>query len=102
MSEVFSFLHGNERLKVVVAGKYKDETFAYRVVDEEGMPYATLSVCLEGNPPAEGCFWLKHWGENEPLARTLWSIRAISYTGRTCPSGYVIVQEAKFNLTTKE
>lgn len=61
--------------------------------DEAGEPYCTLSVNMDLKPPAEGCFWLKDWSENEQIAEWFIKEGLVERTGRFMPSGFVTVHE---------
>jgi hypothetical protein len=62
----------------------------------DGAPYAKLSTNVD-EAPADGCFWLKDWSENEPIAAALLAQGVIELTGRTFDLGHVIAKEAKLS-----
>lgn len=60
-------------------------------------PYARLSVCVEGCPPAENCFWFKDYSENSGLLDAALESGFGKLTGRSVISGYEIVKEFELN-----
>lgn len=50
----------------IEASRYRAGGVALRIVGEDGLPITIISVWLS-EPPQEGHFWLKTWGENEGL-----------------------------------
>lgn len=63
--------------------------------DEAGEPYCTLSVNMDLNPPAEGCFWLKDWSENELIAEWFIKEGLIEPTGVAIKTGFVTAREVR-------
>lgn len=61
--------------------RYVAGGIALRLVTESGEPLTTVSVWVD-TPPADGCFWLKSWGENSGLMELLGSKGLVEYTGR--------------------
>jgi hypothetical protein len=60
-----------ESLEIVVA-EYSVGGVAVQVVDEEGYPFATVSVNLpETKVLPAGAFYVKHWSENAPLVEAM-------------------------------
>ena len=56
-----------ESLEVFTA-TFVDGGIAVKVVDEIGLPFASVSVSLpETGALPEGAFYVKHWSENAPL-----------------------------------
>lgn len=60
-------------------------------------PYARLSVCVEGCPPAENCFWFKDYSENSGLLEAALESNFGKLTGRSVISGYSVVKEFELN-----
>ena len=56
-------------------------------------PYARLSVCIEGCPPAENCFWFKDYSENSGLLDAAMESNFGRLTGRSILVGYGIAKE---------
>lgn len=65
---------------------------AYEVGSEE--EFGVLSVNLPDQPPSPGCFWLKDWSENEPMAKAVLKGGLVKLTGRTAATGHVEAKEA--------
>lgn len=55
----------------------------------------TATVYLEGQPPADGCVWIKNYSENEGLDQELVRLGIVELTGRTARTGWVEVPEAR-------
>lgn len=88
---------GTERdLEFVLAGHYDTGAPAYALM-QEGQPYTTVSVNLQGNPPAEGCFWIKDYSEHQGLADALLSAQVILLTGRVTGVGFGTAVEARLH-----
>jgi hypothetical protein len=83
-------------LTLVSPGKYQDGAPAY-VLMQEGQPYTTVSVHLQGNPPSEGCFWIKDYSEHQGLADALVNAGIIRLTGRVTGVGYGTAVEARLS-----
>lgn len=49
--------------------QYKDGSVRLDLI-EDGMPYATATVCLS-LPPPEDCIWVKSWSENVGMDHVL-------------------------------
>lgn len=65
------------------ASRYFEGDIALRLYDwEMGEVLTIITVNLPGSPLAEGCFWLKSWGENEGLAIFLGKAGLVEYTGK--------------------
>lgn len=77
-------------------GQYEaDETIAIQAVDARtGELDATVTVCMP-EMPQEGCVWIKDYGENEGWEDELLRLGLIELTGRTCSSGFVVVNEGR-------
>lgn len=60
-------------------------------------PYARLSVCVEGCPPAENCFWFKDYSENSGLLDAAVESNFGRLTGRSVITGYALVKEFELN-----
>lgn len=93
MAKTFE-LYG-ERLTLRSTKYQKGGGLAVEVVDEDGAPYARLSVNLEEEQPSPGHFWLKDWSENEPVAKAALEAKVIALTGRMARTGFVAAKEAK-------
>lgn len=79
----------------VQASRYAAGGIALRLVDiSEGEVLTVMTVKMD-REPADGCFWLKSWGENTGLAQLLGSLGLVEYTGEVCHSGYVQAIETK-------
>jgi hypothetical protein len=52
------------------------------------------TVYMNGQPPAEGCVWIKDYSENEGVLQALTDAGVIKPTSRTTQAGYAIVHEA--------
>ena len=89
------FKFDGETLKIRKSTYQNNGASAVFVECEDGEPYAILSCNLEAKP-ANGCFWLKDWSENEPIAKALLKSGVIELTGRAVSSGFVLVKEARF------
>ena len=61
---------------------------------EDEYPFAVMSVRLP-QQPADGCFWLKDWSENDEIARQLIDEGYIELTGATVRTGFVVAKEAR-------
>jgi hypothetical protein len=90
-----------ESLTVKVARYQYPAAMAVVLECADGQPYCTLSTNLP-ELPAEGCFWLKDWSENTPVVEHMLKNKAIELTGRTLPSGFVLVREARLKIPAKE
>lgn len=64
------------------SSRYQHGDIALRLYDwEMGEVLTTITVNLVHSPPADGCFWIKSWGENEGLAMFLGKTGLVEYTG---------------------
>lgn len=61
------FAFDGEELTIEQA-QYTDGSLAVLALDEDGLPYATISVHMPGDKPPAGVFFLKSWSENEGIA----------------------------------
>jgi hypothetical protein len=89
------FYYGQTPLRVVLS-EYQAGGLAVLLKDDRtAQPYATLSVKLAQADPEPGCFWLKDWSENEPIAKHMLDRGLLELTGRTCITGFVVAKEAR-------
>jgi hypothetical protein len=80
---------------LLLIGEYRDGTPAIQGVDPETEePLFTASVRL-GEPPSDGCLWLKGWSENEGIPESLVAAGVVKLTGRTGPTGFCEAVEAR-------
>ena len=75
MSRVRNFSHNGERLWVE---QYLDRATVY---DSDGMPYARLSVHLEGEKAPAGFFFCKAYSENEALVLSMIQSETLTIIG---------------------
>jgi hypothetical protein len=59
-----------------------------------GQPVAVATVNMP-EAPREGCVWAKDWMENEGLMAEMTAAKIWAPTGRTAPSGHVLVYECR-------
>jgi hypothetical protein len=79
----------------IMTERYLTGGIAVTATCEDGSPYATLSVNMDGHLPNPGCFWMKDWSENEVLARSVMDAGLVELTGRTLATGFVVAKEAR-------
>ena len=86
----------NENLTVKLE-KYSYGDIAICLTDEEGMPYATMSVHVDG-VQADGCIVLKDYYENKDIAKACVDQGLFIPTGVMVPVGNVECPLCKVNM----
>ena len=77
-------------------GKYMlDNSIAIHCFSLDGEPLFTATVCIQDEKPPDGFVFLKGWSESEGIPEALEKAGIVRLTGRTIPTGYCEVQEAR-------
>ncbi len=80
-------------------GEYGDGSVAIQAVSLGREPMFTATACID-EPAKEGHVFLKGWSENEGIPEALVKASVVELTGRTVPTGYCEVLEAKLLKTS--
>lgn len=86
-----------EHVSLTSPGRYGDGTPAYVLIGSpDGYPeeIARITVAMQLKP-AEGCFWVKTWSENEGLLEELERLGLVERTGRFQPAGFANAIEVR-------
>ena len=93
---------GNDWYRVdVLQGKYMQNGALALMLEQEGQPLAAVSVNL-AEQPAEGCIWVKNYGENEGVQEAMIAAGVIELTGRSKRAGFIVCDEARIKMTPFE
>ena len=84
----------DEDVILTLNGHYPNGSHAITATTLQGEPQFTATVALD-KLPADGCVFLKGWGENEGIPEALVKAGIVELTGRTVPTGYCEAIEAK-------
>lgn len=95
-----AFGHTWKNVRVVQSWYVTDQSIAIQLLLEDGDILTTASLHVEGQTPAEGCIFIKDYGENIGLADALQAAGIVYKTGQglLLPPFNSVVLEARVLL----
>jgi hypothetical protein len=91
------FTYKGEVLKLYEVGHYADGTPVLEVYDEDGLPYAKMTVSVPFTELADDEYLIKTWSENQALFEYLVAEKILEPVGRLVATGYVQAAVCRVN-----
>lgn len=96
MNQIGTLSYGGEEVSIQTTTYSADNSPAVELYDEDGMPYATFSVCIPGSQLQPGEVLVKTWSENEDLREPMLATGLFEDTGRRVSSDFVTAEVWRF------